>query len=100
METKIASTKDILPGKMVGLQAQGKSILVANVNGTFYAIGNICMHMGCTLSDGTLKGEKVICPCHGSTYDVRTGAFLKGPTTQPEPSYPLKIAGDQILLVG
>ena len=78
MEVKIAATKDLPSGKMKGFEIQGKRILVASVDGKYYAIGNICMHMGCTLSDGTLTGYKIECSCHGSTYDVRTGAVLIG----------------------
>jgi nitrite reductase/ring-hydroxylating ferredoxin subunit len=97
VEVKIASTGDLSPGKMMGVEIQGKSILLANVNGTYYAIGNVCMHEGCILDGGTLGGVKVECPCHGSTYDVRTGKVLKGPAEQPEPVYPLRVNGDQIL---
>jgi nitrite reductase/ring-hydroxylating ferredoxin subunit len=96
METKIASAKDIQPGSMIGVTAKGKDILVANVAGKYYAIGNVCMHEGCTLSDGTLTGDKVECPCHGSTYDVKTGAFVKGPTTKGEPSFKLTVKGDSV----
>jgi nitrite reductase/ring-hydroxylating ferredoxin subunit len=99
LDIKIASTKDIPIGTMKGFENQGKKILVANVEGKFYAIGNICMHEGCTLSDGTLTGEKIECPCHGSIYDIRTGAVLKGPAKRPEPSFNLRVDNDQILLV-
>ncbi len=99
MEVKIASIRDLPLGKMMGFNSGGKNILIANVAGKFYAIGNICMHMGCTLSEGALTNEKIECPCHGSTYDVRTGAILKGPTKKPEPTYELKVEGDQIFLI-
>jgi nitrite reductase/ring-hydroxylating ferredoxin subunit len=95
----MAATKDVPSGKMKGFVIQGKRILLANVDGKYYAIGNICMHEGCTLTEGTLVGEKIECPCHGSTYDVRTGAVLKGPAEKPEPSFKLKVDSDQIFLL-
>ncbi len=82
---------------MIGIEKEGKSILVANVNGAYYAIGNICTHMGCNISDGTLKGETVQCPCHGSNFNVKTGAVVKGPAKNPEPSYILRVDGDKVL---
>ncbi len=97
MEIEVASTEDIMLGKMIGIEKEGKSILVANVNGTYYAIGNICTHMSCNISDGILKGETVQCPCHGSTFNVKTGAVVKGPARNPEPSYVLRVDGDKIL---
>jgi len=97
MDIEIASTRDIPAGKMVGVEKDGKSVLIANVNGTYYAIGNTCTHNGCSISDGTLIVEKVRCPCHGSTFDVRTGAVVKGPAKNSEPSYKLKIDGEKII---
>jgi nitrite reductase/ring-hydroxylating ferredoxin subunit len=97
MEIKIASARSLPPGKMIGIEKNGKSILLANVKGEFFAIGNICMHEGCILAEGTLSGEKIECPCHGSTYDVRTGKVLKGPAKKPEPAFKLRVEGDQIL---
>ena len=98
MEVRIAATSGLPSGKMIGIENNGKAILVANFNGAYYAIGNTCTHAGCTLSEGTLNGEKVRCPCHGSTFDIRTGKVLKGPANDPEPSFNLRIDGDQILV--
>ena len=99
MEVKIASTKDLPGGKMIGIDSGGRSILVASWNGNYYAIGNVCTHAGCTISGGTLTGFKVRCPCHGSTFDIRTGAVLAGPAQEAEPSYKLRVEGDQIILI-
>ncbi len=97
MEVNIASASSLPSGKMIGIENGGKRILIANLNGQFYAIGNTCTHMGCTLSEGTLKKERVQCPCHGSTFDIRDGKVLKGPAKNPEPSFKLKVVGDQVL---
>ena len=97
MEIEIASAKNLLPDKMIGVEKEGKSILIANVSGEYYAIGDICTHMGCNISDGVLDGEAVHCPCHGSTFNIKTGAVLKGPAKEPEPSYTLRVDGDKIL---
>jgi len=96
METSIASVKAVTPGKMIGVEINGKNILIVNLNGKYFAIGNSCTHDGCLLSDGTLNGEKIHCACHGSIFDIRTGAVVKGPANDPEPSYELKIEQDLI----
>lgn len=96
---KIASTKDLTPGKMMGAEAGGKQILVANVNGKYYAIGDECTHRGCKLSGGTFKeGGVVQCPCHGSNFDAKTGNVTKGPAITPEPVFQVKVEKDQILV--
>lgn len=95
---KVASTKDLTPGKMKGVEAGGKSVLLVNLANKYYAIANVCTHLGCRLSDGMLKGENVQCPCHGSVFDVKTGKFVKGPATKLEPSYDVKVEGDQVMI--
>ena len=96
---KVASTKDLTAGKMTGVEAGGKQILVVNVDGKYYAIGDKCTHRGCMLSGGTLKeGGIVQCPCHGSNFDVKTGGVVKGPAKNPEPAYEVKVEKDQVLV--
>ena len=95
---KLASTNDVKPNSMMRVIVNDQKILLANVNGNYYAIGDVCMHRGCQLSKGELKGETVICPCHGSIYDLKTGNFLKGPTKKGEPKYDLKIEGNDIMI--
>ena len=95
---KLASTNDVKPNSMMGFTVNDQKILLANVNGKYYAIGDKCMHRGCTLSKGKLVGETVVCPCHGSTYELKTGNFTKGPTKKGEPAYELKVDKDDILV--
>jgi 3-phenylpropionate/trans-cinnamate dioxygenase ferredoxin subunit len=95
---KVASAKALVAGKMVGAEAGGKQILVANVGGKYYAIGDKCTHRGCKLSSGTLKENGVVaCPCHGSNFDVKTGNVVKGPAKTPEPMFQVKVEKDDIL---
>jgi nitrite reductase/ring-hydroxylating ferredoxin subunit len=96
--TSVASTVDFQPNQMKAVKAGGKSVLLANIDGAYYAIGNICMHMQCTLTNGKLKGEIVECPCHGSQYNVKTGAVVRGPALKPEPKYDVKTENGQILV--
>lgn len=98
MEIEIACVKDVTPGNIKGIEKNGESILIANVNGSYYAIGNVCTHMGCNLSEGTLTGDTVQCACHGSVFNVKTGAVEKGPAENSEPSYSLRVDGDRILV--
>ena len=95
---RVLSTKDLAPDEMKGVEANGKEILIANLKGEYYAIGNICMHMHCLLSDGTLSGENIKCPCHGSTYSLKTGSIVAGPTKKPEPVFQAKVEEDQVLV--
>jgi nitrite reductase/ring-hydroxylating ferredoxin subunit len=95
---KAASKSDLAEGRMIPLEAEGKEIVIANVNGNYYAIGNRCTHMRCMLSDGILKGEQLQCPCHGSIFNVKNGSVVKGPATKPESIFQVKEEKDQILV--
>jgi nitrite reductase/ring-hydroxylating ferredoxin subunit len=95
---KLASINDAKPNSMIGVTVNGQKILLANINGNYYALGDKCMHRGCQLSKGRLEGETVICPCHGSTYDIKTGNFLKGPTKKAQPKYELKIENNDVMI--
>jgi nitrite reductase/ring-hydroxylating ferredoxin subunit len=95
---KVASTGNLKPGEMKEAGAGGKEICVANVGGKYYAIGNRCTHMGCSLSNGTLRAENVTCPCHGSVFNVLTGAVVKGPAQKSEPAYRVRIEEGQVLI--
>ena len=52
---------------------------VARVGGRLYAFDGLCAHEQCPLSAGLLEGAVIMCQCHGSKYDLATGAVLRGP---------------------
>jgi nitrite reductase/ring-hydroxylating ferredoxin subunit len=95
---KVAETKDIQTSQMKEVQVDGEDICVANIDGKYYAIGNVCTHEGGPLADGTLDGFEVECPWHGSKFDVRTGEVRNPPAEQPEPTYEIKVDGTDILI--
>jgi glycine betaine catabolism B len=95
---KVAETKDIQPTNMKTVEVAGEKICLANVEGKNYAIGNICTHLGGPLADGTLEGYEVECPWHGSKFDIRTGKVTRPPAKTPEPTYEVKVDGNDILI--
>ncbi len=74
-----AASADVPPGRMVHVEAAGREILVANVDGVLHAMADRCSHEGALLSGGRLDGAVVTCPAHGSRFDVATGRNLSGP---------------------
>ena len=102
---KVAETSEIPAGKMKMVKLQGKEILVTNVNGDYFAIGGICTHAGGDLSKGSLEGNIVTCPKHGSKFDVTTGKVVSGPKIlfmhpkiSDEAFYEVKVEGKDVLL--
>ncbi len=95
---KVASKSELAAGSMKGVKAGLTQILLVNLAGNYYAIGDICKHRGCKLSTGTLTDEVVQCPCHGSRFNVKTGKVVRGPAAEPEPTYEIKVENDQVLV--
>ena len=75
----VAKIDEIPAGKMKHVVVSGKEIMIANVDGKYYAISDRCGHMNARLSMGTLAGNTVTCPLHYSRFDVSTGKVIAGP---------------------
>src|SRR5215203_6359226 len=95
---KVANTKDIQPSQMKEVEVNGEKICLANVARKYYAIGNVCTHLGGPLAKGKLEGYEVQCPWHGSRFDIRTGNVVRPPALRSEPAYEIKVEDDNILV--
>jgi nitrite reductase/ring-hydroxylating ferredoxin subunit len=98
MLVRVGQAKDISAGKMRVFDVAGTEVNVANVDGQLHAFDDKCTHMGCSLARGTLKGATVICPCHGSQFDVTSGNVLSGPARRPVRSRLVKVEGEDLLV--
>jgi nitrite reductase/ring-hydroxylating ferredoxin subunit len=89
-----AELEDLEGGKLV--EAAEQSIAVFNVGGRYYAIESTCPHRGGPLTEGMVTGEEVICPWHGSRFNVKTGSVLTPPAPRGVKSYDVRVNGDDI----
>ncbi len=87
----IGQASDLGEGEMKQVEVAGTKVAIANVAGSFYAFGDTCTHLGCSLSEGDLEETTVTCPCHGSMFNVTSGAVLQGPAKKSEPSYRVEV---------
>jgi 3-phenylpropionate/trans-cinnamate dioxygenase ferredoxin subunit len=76
---KAVERLEVPKGAMKAVRLHDKEILVANVDGAYYAIDGRCPHAKADLSKGTLEGSILTCPRHGSRFDVTTGKAISGP---------------------
>lgn len=96
---KLAGTADVEPGQVKVCEVQGRRIALCNVDGTFYAIDDVCTHDGGPLGEGELTGHQIECPRHGARFDVRSGRALALPAVVPVRSYPVRVE-DGVVKVG
>ncbi|HXF93457.1 MAG TPA: non-heme iron oxygenase ferredoxin subunit [Nitrospiraceae bacterium] len=92
---RVASTSDIAPGSGMVAEVNGQTIAVFNVDGTYYAIDNTCVHRGGPLGEGDLDGEVVTCPWHGWQFNVKTGVSVNNPSACVK-SYQVKVDGTDV----
>jgi nitrite reductase/ring-hydroxylating ferredoxin subunit len=95
---KVAQTSELSPGTAKVVQADGLTIALFNVAGTFCAIDNTCSHEGGPLGEGELSGEVVTCPWHSAEFNVRTGEALSPPADEAVRRFPVTIQGNDILV--
>ena len=95
---KVAETEDLQVSQMMAVEVNDEKICLANVNGKYYAIGNVCTHMGGPLTEGKLEEYIVQCPWHGSRFDIRSGEVVRPPAMKPESTYEVKVENNDILI--
>jgi nitrite reductase/ring-hydroxylating ferredoxin subunit len=95
---KVAKASEVAPGTGTVVEAEGRSIALFNVGGTFCALDNTCTHVGGPLGEGVLTGEAVTCPWHGAEFNVRTGEVLSPPARQGVRAFPVQVEGEDVLV--
>lgn len=93
----VAQTSEVEPGQLKHIELDGDiQVCLANVDGTFYAIGGECTHAGGSLGEGELDGKIVTCPLHMAQFDVTTGEVVGPPASDSEPKYEVRVEGDDV----
>ena len=90
----LASTSDIpvCGGKILATQ---KIVITQPKSGEFHGFSAVCTHTGCTV--GSVSGGTINCPCHGSKFNITTGAVVNGPAPSPLPAVSIKVQGTSIV---
>jgi nitrite reductase (NADH) small subunit len=93
----VAKAGDIPAGGCVVVNVRQKDIAIFNVNGTLFAIDDMCPHMGASLSGGFVEDGCVTCPWHYWRFRLADGAWADNPKVK-QASYPVHVEGDSIQL--
>ncbi|HEV2123961.1 MAG TPA: Rieske 2Fe-2S domain-containing protein [Chloroflexota bacterium] len=90
---RLLPERELHDGALHRAEAHGTPILLVKHEGQIFALGDVCTHMGCSLSEGKLLAGQVMCPCHDSHFRLVDGQVMKGPASVAVPSYEVRIAG-------
>jgi nitrite reductase/ring-hydroxylating ferredoxin subunit len=82
---------DLSAGRMKSCVLAGREILICHTPEGLFAVDNTCTHADARLSEGRLRGTRVICPLHGGSFDARDGRVLSAPAERALAVHALRI---------
>ena len=100
-ELTVGPVEELPPGEVKIVRAGELAIGVYNLDGEFFAIEDRCSHDDGPLAEGDFDPDRciVVCPRHGSEFDLRTGKPRTLPAYLPVPIYPVRVDGGRIVVV-
>jgi nitrite reductase/ring-hydroxylating ferredoxin subunit/uncharacterized membrane protein len=87
----VASEDDVPDTGVTGVTVGGVDVVLARVDGQVCAIAGTCTHLGGPLARGERDENAIVCPWHGSRFDLCSGEVINGPAVYPQPVYDVKI---------
>jgi nitrite reductase/ring-hydroxylating ferredoxin subunit len=94
----VARVSELAAGEMKFAAVDGQRIVLANVEGRFYALRDVCGHRNAPLSRGRLLGHLIECPLHFALFDLRTGKLVDGPISADVPAYEVQVEGETVYI--
>jgi nitrite reductase/ring-hydroxylating ferredoxin subunit/uncharacterized membrane protein len=94
--TAAADASQVPEGRPTRVVVDDTPVLLLREGELIFAIHDRCSHRGCSLSEGSLEGSEIVCSCHGSRFDLRTGAVLGGPATSAQPAFQVRVQDGRV----
>jgi 3-phenylpropionate/trans-cinnamate dioxygenase ferredoxin subunit len=95
---EIGPVDDLPNGERMFVEVDEYHMVIFNIAGNLYAIGDVCSHDYGPVGEGELDGKEIICPRHGARFDVTTGKVTALPATEDIPAYPVRVREGQIFV--
>jgi len=93
----VGKADEIAEGEAKAFPVNGQEIAVSRVDGALVAFSDICTHRQCNLSlGGEIEGTTIECECHGSVFDMKTGAVIDGPAPDPIATFEVRDEGGDL----
>jgi nitrite reductase/ring-hydroxylating ferredoxin subunit/uncharacterized membrane protein len=93
--TPILQESELRDATLTHAKADGVDVAVLRIQGRLYALANRCSHRGCSLHEGRIEQDTIICPCHGSTFRF-DGSIVRGPATARQPTFHVRVDGGTV----
>jgi len=92
----VAAQDELPPGSRKIVKTPYCEIAVFNLDGSFFAIEDVCSHDGGELASGACEGDQIICPRHGARFCIRDGRALTPPAYENIDTFPVRIEGGMV----
>ncbi len=96
MRIAVAADNELKPGEMKRVSLDGKRLLLANAEGQYFCVDEMCSHEDYSLYFGCIQGKRIKCSLHGSYFDLASGQPLNEPADCPLRTYPVSVADGQV----
>lgn len=87
---------DLVDGEPVGVDVDGVPVVLVARDGEVRAVGGVCPHQGAPLGEGWLHRGELVCPWHGSRFDLDAGEPAQGPSTAPLPCFDTRLTDGRV----
>lgn len=92
---KVAKVGAVPEGEGRAFAVEGRMVGVFLIDGEYFAINDLCPHMGASLASGCVEDGAVMCPWHAWRFSVQDGTWLDNPKIRTD-SYPVRVQGEMI----
>ncbi|HUG90765.1 MAG TPA: non-heme iron oxygenase ferredoxin subunit [Planctomycetaceae bacterium] len=93
---KAAARDEVPPGGRKSIVVDDLPALLIRVGDDYYCIEDTCTHDGQAMTNGPLEDHAITCPRHGARFDIRTGAPLCMPATEPVATFEVDVREDGV----
>ena len=99
-EIQVAAADEFPPGSTKIVRQGSLFVGVYNCGGELYAIEDRCSHDDGPLCEGDWDEDtcRVVCPRHGSMFELSTGRPMTLPATEPVETYPVRVADGMVVV--
>ncbi len=87
----VCAQDGVAVGDLRRIEVAGEAVCLGLADRGWVAVQDTCTHEDCSLADGELDGDVIVCPCHGSEFDLRTGDVLSPPALEPIRIYEARV---------
>jgi 3-phenylpropionate/trans-cinnamate dioxygenase ferredoxin component len=93
---EVIPATELIDGERLFIDVGENSLVIFNIAGQFFAIGDVCSHDNGPVGEGDLESFNIVCPRHGAEFDIRTGKAIHMPAVVDIPAYPVRVVDGQI----